>query len=85
MARLLNTKYINAAPYYRIKQGFQRYGVEISRQTMANWTIKAAERYFSLVYDKMKKELLRSRIIHADETPVKVSKDGRKAGTKSYM
>ncbi len=85
VAGLLNAKYINAAPYYRMEQEFQRYGVEISRQTMANWTIKAAERYFSLIYDKMKEELLRSRIIHADKTPVKVSKDGRKAGTKSYM
>ncbi len=33
----------------------------------------------------MKEELLKQPLIHADETPFLVSKDGRKAGSKSYM
>ena len=47
--------------------------------------IMAAERYFSLLFDRMKEELLSEEIIHADETTVMVSKDERKAGSKSYM
>lgn len=41
---------------------------------MANWVITSAERYISLVYDRMKEELLKSPVIHADETPVVVVK-----------
>ena len=52
---------------------------------MSGWMIRLSERYFSLVYDALKKELLSNPVIHADETPVEVSKDGRKAGSKSYM
>ena len=52
---------------------------------MANWTILCAERYFSLLYDRLHKELFRCNVCQADETPVEVSKDGRPAGSKSYM
>jgi len=52
---------------------------------MASWTIQCSERYLSLLYDRMHKELLSCPVIQADETPVEVSKDGRSAGSKSYM
>lgn len=67
------------------EQEFARNDVNISRQTMANWVITSAERYISLVYDRMKEELLKSPVIHADETPVMVSKDGREGMHKNYM
>ena len=47
--------------------------------------IKTAEEYFSLMYYRLKEELLSCDVIHADETTVEVNKDGRKAGSKSYM
>lgn len=84
-AAILNYKYINAMPLYRLEKEFARNDVKISRQVMANWTIKCAERYLSLLYDRMHKELLGCHVIQADETPVSVTKDGRKAGSKSYM
>ena len=43
------------------------------------------EVYFSLVYDWMKEELLKQPVIQADETTLKVNRDGRKAGASSYM
>jgi Transposase IS66 family. len=39
----------------------------------------------SLLYDYLHKELYKWPVIHADETPVLVNKDGRSAGSKSYM
>lgn len=85
LAGVINSKYTNAIPLYRQEQEFARNDVNISRQTMANWVIRAAERYLSLVYDKMKEELTKSPVIHADETPVMVTKDGREGMHKNYM
>jgi transposase len=85
LASILNSKYINAVPLYRLEQEFKRFDVNLSRQVMANWVIKCTERYLSLLYDRMHQELFKSDVIQADETPVMVSKDGRNAGSKSYM
>lgn len=85
LAAVLNTKYINSVPLYRLEQEFKRYDVNISRQVMANWVIRGSERYLSLLYDRMHQELFKSHILHADETPVKVIHDGRESMTNSYM
>lgn len=84
-AAILNYKYVNAMPLYRLEQEFARHDIKISRQVMANWTIKCSERYFSLLHDRLHSELLKHQHLQADETPVMVSKDGRPAGSKSYM
>ena len=85
LAGIEQPKYTNAMPLYRIAQEFERYDVAISRQTMSNWVIRCAERYLSLVCDKMREQLCQRHTIQADETTVKVSKDGRAAGSESYM
>ena len=85
VSAVINGKYTNAIPLYRQEQEFARNDVNISRQTMANWVITAAERYISLVYDRMKEELIKSPVIHADETPVMVTKDGREGMHKNFM
>ena len=85
VAGVANGKYTNGLPLYRIEQEFERNDVPISRQTMANWMIMASERYFSLIIEKLKDKLFDHHTIHCDETPMVVSKDGRKAGSKSYM
>lgn len=84
-AAILNGKYINSIPLHRIEQEFQRNGVFISRQTMANWTILCAERYFMPLYERMKEILMSCRVTQCDETPCEVVNDGRPAGSKSYM
>lgn len=84
-AAIINGKYVNSIPLYRIEQEFQRNGVNISRQNMANWTILCAQKYFQPVYDRMKEELFRYHVTQCDETPVEVIHDGRPSGTKSYM
>ena len=85
VSAVIHGKYTNAIPLYRQEQEFARNDVNISRHTMANWVITSAERYLSLVYDRLKEELLGSPVIHADETPVMVSKDGREGMHKNYM
>ena len=84
-AAIINGKYVNAVPLYRLEQEFQRYGLQITRQNMANRCIRLAEEYLSILYDYLHKELYFYHVIQADETPVLVNHDGRKAGSKSWM
>lgn len=85
LAGILNYKYVNALPVHRLAQDFKRSEVNISPQVMCNWVIKSSEIYFSLVYDWMKDVLLKQPVVQADETTLKVNRDGRKAGSSSYM
>lgn len=84
-AAIINGKYVNAVPLYRLEQEFGRYGLNITRQNMANWCIRLSEEYLSVLYDYLHKEIYSYHVIQADETPVLVNRDGRKAGAKSYM
>lgn len=84
-AAVLNAKYVNAVPLYRQEQEFARYGLHISRQNMANWTIQCADRYLAVLYDRLHEKMYGYHVLQADETPVLVNKDGRPAGSKSFM
>lgn len=84
-AAIINGKYVNAVPLYRLEQEFERYGLNITMQNMANWCIRLSEEYLSVLYDYLHKEIYSYHVIQADETPVIVNRDGRKAGAKSYM
>ena len=83
---VINAKYANSMPYYRLEQDFRSIGAEVSRQDMANWTIGAHERWLSLVHARMRERLLECRYLNADETEVQVLKEpGREPRRKSYM
>ena len=69
---IMNAKYINGLPLYRISQEFLRNDIHISKQVMANWMIQCADRYLGILYDRFHKELYRFHVLQADETPVKV-------------
>lgn len=84
-AAIMNAKYVNAVPLYRLEQEFKRYGLAITRQNMANWMIRLGEEYLGTMYDYLHKLLYDYHVIQADETPVLVNKDGRPAGSQSYM
>ncbi len=84
-AAVINGKYVNAVPLYRLEQEFTRYGLSITRQNMANWMIRIGEEYLSVLYDYLHQKLYDYHVIQADETPCLVNRDGREAGAKSYM
>ena len=85
VAAIMNAKYTNAIPLYRIAQEFERNDFKLSRATMGNWVIRCAERYFSLVYDRLRSYLCQQKVLQVDETTCQVTKDGRASNTKSYM
>ena len=84
-AAIINGKYVNAIPLYRLEQEFSRYGLTITRQNMANWMIRLGESYLAVLYDYLHQKIYDYHVIQADETPVLVNRDGRSAGSKSYM
>lgn len=85
LAASINSKYVNSNPLERIAREFQTNGLDLSKQTLSNWIVWAAERYFAPVYEYMKQEQLKAHVNQCDETPVEVIRDGRTAGSKSYM
>ena len=84
-AAVINAKYVNSNPLDRIARDFQANGLNLSKQTMSNWTVWSAERYFFPLYEWMKKRQLEAHVNQCDETPLEVIYDGRPAGSKSYM
>lgn len=85
LASILNVKYVNSSALYRIEQEFERNGVNISRQTMSNWIINCADRYFSPFVERMKEELLKLPVTQSDETPTQVIKESDHPNSKCYM
>lgn len=83
---VINAKYANSTPYYRLERDFLTLGAEVSRQDMANWTVGAHGRWLSRVHARMRERLLECRYLNADETTVQVLREpGREARQKSYM
>ena len=85
VASTMNAKYALANPLDRQSKCFKDNGVNLSTNTLANWMIRCSEDYLSILYGIFQKKLYEYNLLHADETPVKVSKDGRPSGSKSYM
>ena len=85
LASILNVKYVNSSALHRIEQEFGRNGVNISRQTMSNWIIKCADRYFTPFVERMKQELLTLHVTQSDETPTQVISDSDRPNSKCYM
>lgn len=71
LAHVAVSKYADHQPLYRQAEMFQRQGVTLSRRTMAGWMGRTAE-LLSPLYEKMKADVLASRVIQTDDTPVGV-------------
>jgi len=86
VAHIMTQKYVTHTPLYRQEQEFIRQGIALSRQTMANWLIKASDDWLEHIYERLRRELMTNEVLHADETKVQVLHEpGRKATTDSYM
>lgn len=86
VAYIMNKKYVEGMPLYRQEQQFARHGLPLSRQTMANWVILAADQWLIRIYKRLHELLLKRQFLHADETTLQVLHEpGRAAQTDSYM
>ena len=71
LAHVAVSKYGDHLPLHRQEAIFQRQGVELSRQTMADWRRAGAD-LASPLYELMKQQVLGSKAIQTDDTPVPV-------------
>ena len=86
VADIMVRKYVDGLPLARQEKIWAREGVALSRATMANWVIRTAQTWLKPLYRTLKKELLGSSTIYADETVVQVLKeDGKAAVSESRM
>lgn len=86
MAFVMNRKFVEAIPLYRQEQQFKNYGIDLSRQTLANWITHGSNDWLKFLYDRMHQHLLEQDILHADETTLQVlHEEGRSPTSKSYM
>ncbi|MCG7851000.1 MAG: IS66 family transposase [Methanosarcinaceae archaeon] len=85
VAYIVTAKFCDALPFYRQSKIFERLEIDISRATLCNWAISAAERCRPLV-DFILEEIRSGPLIRMDETPLQVlNEPGRPAESKSYM
>ena len=86
IAHIMTQKFVMGSPLYRQEQELHRQGIQLSRQTMSNWILRAAEDYLTPVYEQMHKELLGRAVLHADETTLQVLHEpDKKPQSESYM
>jgi transposase len=71
LAQIVVSKYGDHLPLHRMETIFERYGVDLSRQTMCDWMAACAE-LVSPVWERIKQIVLTSKIVQTDDTPVPV-------------
>lgn len=78
LADIIVSKYVDHLPLHRQEEMYRRLGIELPRQRMCDWVSGVAELLYPL-YIALKKEILSSPYIQADETTLKVQ-DGATEG-----
>lgn len=85
LAHIVTAKYQDALPLHRQEAILARHGVDIPRNTLAGWMIKAGEVIQPLL-NLLEDHLLAYPVLHCDETPVQVlNEQGKRAQSQSYM
>lgn len=85
LAYVITAKFQDGLPFYRQSKQFERRGIDLSRATLCNWTLKAAETCQSVI-EHLNKAIKASPLLQIDETRVQVLHEpGRAASTQSYM
>lgn len=71
LAYVIVSKYSDHLPLHRLERILERYDIDIARSTMCDWMRQSAEALRPL-HDLMVQEVLASKVIHTDDTPVDV-------------
>ena len=71
LAQVVVSKFGDHLPGYRQEDIFSRHGIEIRRSTIYGWLARVADLCQGL-YDLMQHQVLNSKVIHTDDTQVKL-------------
>jgi transposase len=84
LAHVVTAKFADHLPIHRLAGQLSRSGVAIARSTLGDWLTQAAGLLDPLV-QLMHTRLLGSRVIHADDTPVKLRVAKQDRTTKAHL
>jgi len=71
LAQIVIDKYVDHLPLHRQMQRFERSSVKLPYSTLTDW-VSSTCKLIEPLYEALKKEVLKSGYLHADETPIKV-------------
>jgi transposase len=71
LAHLIVSKYVDHLPLYRLENIYERQGLFLPRSTLCGWLL-ACGRLLRPLYDRLVYWTLLSRVLHTDDTPVKL-------------
>ena len=71
LAHIIYEKYGKAVPLHRQEKDFSSKRIPLLKATMSNWVMAGAEQWCLPIIEKMRKLLLSSEVIHADEAEKK--------------
>ena len=71
LAHLIVSKHTDHMPLHRLQRAYERQGYFLHRSTLCDWLGACADLLRPL-YDLMVRVVLQSRVIHTDDTPVKL-------------
>jgi len=81
LAHVVTSKFADHLPLYRQSVILKRHGFDVSRSTLGDWVAQVADRLKPL-YLAMKADVLRSKVIHSDDTTVPVLEDMQRDPTR---
>jgi len=85
LAQVVIDKYVDHLPLHRQQQRFSREKINIPYSTITDWVSNTCE-LITPLYEALRKEVLASNYLHADETPIKVLDKDKKGEThKGYF
>jgi transposase len=80
LAQIVIDKYVDHLPLYRQMQRFERTGIKLPYSTLTDW-VTGTCRLIEPLFEALKKQVLQSPYLHADETPIKVLDKDKKGET----
>ncbi len=80
LAQIIIDKYVDHLPLYRQMERFKREGINIPSSTIGDW-IKNGCTLIDPLYESLKKLIIQSNYLHADESPIKVLDKDKKGTT----
>jgi transposase len=84
VAHTLVAHFVDHLPYYRLEQINARSGVHTPRSTLASWS-GAGGASLTPLYEALRDFVLSAKVLHADETPVRLLDPGAGKTAKAYV
>lgn len=84
LAHVVTAKFADHVPAHRLAGQLARSGVTIASSTLGDWLFRASE-LLTPLYELMHARLLLSRVIHGDDTGVKLRVPGSTRTTKAHL